>query len=483
MHFQRLFNYCQKIGKDVFPLIFLFWRDDLQLFNFSQVNSASYGGCFFKILNFSQELQHCIEYVNIFSLTKPKNQNIYFTIAEIMNELFTGIVFDGLKLIPFFAVNLGDNPEKYQFLQNTHWSSAKPCTTCLIGIDDLPFGYNFLKSDANFLEALSLFMENFSKYSEHFEDFWNHPSKINAKFYRKNYFKILNFEENLGNQIGHSFIQCISFTKEQKIVIDRYFPKQGPSAILKVHIPPFLNLISYWKGLYPMYFCNPHEPFHTLLNVMRSQIKFLIDTKSFDLPNFVSQINNEIKQEKETRKEDKDFQRHAIAYSDDVGNWHGDHYFNLIKKKERALLVVSNTTTDNQDHLLKLLVLLAIIKKANSAQLIQHKIYNKFFLWRNSISSKFESDIKLKITFHQIEHLLQQIHYLGSADNYNGQICERKNKEIGERIREIFGGGSVSQQVVRAETCKENMELCFNEPQPKKIHFEIQEWLDLVSQW
>lgn len=483
LHFQRLFEYCQNVGKDVFPLVFLFWRDDLQLFNFSQVNSASYGGCFFKILNFSQELQHCMGFVNIFSLTKPKNQKIYYTISEIFNELFTGIVFDGLKLIPFFALNLGDNPEKYDFVQSTRWSTIKPCNSCLIDIANLPFGYNFLKTDSNFLDSISAAMEKFSIYYPHFEDFFKHPSKTNAQFYRSNYFKFLRFHKSLSEACGHEFIQYLEFPKEQQELIEKYFPKQGPSSILKFHIPPFLLLVSYWKGLYPIYFCNPHEPFHTLLNVMRSHLKFLIKKNCFDLPNFVKEINNKIKEEKETRKEDKDFQKHAIVYSVQLEKWHGDHYFNLLKRKEAVMLVVSNTKQEEKSTLLKLFVLLAILKKANSSQLIQYKIYNKFFLWRNSISEVYESAIKLKITFHHLEHLIQQIHYLGPADNFNGQMCERKNKEVGERIREIFGGGSVSEQVVRAETCKENMQMCFYEQQPKKILFVIEDWLSLVSEW
>ena len=82
-----------------------------------------------------------------------------------------------------------------------------------------------------------------------------------------------------------------------------------------------------------------------------------------------------------------------------------------------------------------------------------------------------------------MEHLIQQIHYLGPGINYDGQMFERKNSKIRTKIQSIFGGGSISEQIVASETTDENLKMSMKPLLLSENDFDADSWIKLVTEW
>ena len=70
-----------------------------------------------------------------------------------------------------------------------------------------------------------------------------------------------------------------------------------------------------------------------------------------------------------------------------------------------------------------------------------------------------------------------------SESSTSPAMFERKNHEVEEKVKNLFGGGNVSKQVVSAVTIHENVRMSMHPLVLKEKKFEIQEWLGLVVEW
>lgn len=275
-------------------------------------------------------------------------------------------------------------------------------------------------------------------------------------------------EEKLPFQQLHPIQLYNNFLKERK-----QFSLVVPEIEYEIDLPPFIFLKSFWLGLFPLSLSVPMEPFHTIFNVLKAHTEFLSQKNLFQeekWKEFIKFANND---KKEKKKLGLDF-----------NFWHGDQFFQIIKKKEFMLKYVDAVLPEWQQFTQKFLVLVSVIRYANAEEIERFQIHQKLVeLWENP-QRDYKYFMKGKITQHQLHHLLHSIAYLGSCDNFNGGHHEKKHKKIGRKGVRFFLGGSVPLQVCNFETMRENFKLGMKETfQRHYPHFEVENTLKLIPEW
>lgn len=506
--FKRLYDYCAGLSNasSIAPLVFLFWDDDFEIFKFSQIQTSSRAGVTFRILNFPAKFQKSLDSIFIFSIAEPKSQDIMKDIVTLFNILFNGIQFEQQKLIPILAISLNDNPERYKYLKRCFWNSInRPCSHCSTRMKDLPFSKCPVNKDKHYLINFSDFLPHFYEYYLHRESLFHKAEEL-----LKNTTKPAISTENMEQYvtIHQNFEKKVQFFKDNhgnKFVTDIPMPENVakylqqaaklkqmpyfPKIMYDLDIPPFLFLLSYWKGLFPMYQSIPMEPFHTVFNIMKTTVHYLKGSEAIPVnnnrkikkkilqihldkaqfSNFVTKINADPKEPKK--------------FSFNIDDWHGDQYLQILK----APTIFQNfcnciTTPCEKEFTEKQFILLSLIKHSSPDIIQQHQLQQKMHNLQTQASESYLKFIKKKITSHQIDHLFQNSKYLGYFANFDGQYHEMKNKKLGKNGQRFFAGGDVSQQVVNFETSRENLKLMLPQSETKKgFQYDSEPWLQLLS--
>lgn len=475
--FRRVFEYCNKIGAR--PLCFYFYRDDFKVFDFSQVQSQSHGGLYFKILNFPNWFERKVESVNMYSLTRPHQRDVYQEIVKLFNFLWQGVIFQNNKYLPILVIDDGDNPERYSAMMHISWSSIeKPCVCCHTTMQELPFkNFNQL-NDQMLLHSFSLVFNHFYTYSASFNAFIADPNIETLKNFFKKLSVVVKTQQSVLTESGQQFLgKGRPLTENEVNSMKQHAPtrKRFPKNLFSFQFPVYLKLISFWKGFFPFYFSIPMEPFHTAYNNIKNTLSYLRENEFLNNSLFLEFVQklNDTKEKKATR------------FNTDFHKWHGDQLLQLIRDPNTAKgLCACITEAVEGQNFLKLLVILAFIRHTNDVVINQNKIFEKFTLWQTTITKKFKDYIQPKITYHQIHHLLFQILFFGAISNWDAKICEIKHRKIGRKNLSVFSGREISKQIVHTEVIRENLKLASYEKKDEvQVPFDAVSWLGLVQQW
>lgn len=475
--FSRISDYCQKINAK--PLCFYFYRDDFKVFDYSQIESQSHGGLYFKILNFPNWFEKKVESVNIYSLTKPHCRDVYEEIVKLFNYLWQGVTFGSTKYLPILVIDDGDNPERYAAMMHISWfSNEKPCVCCHTTMQELPFE-NFMQlNDQMLIHSFSTIFNHFYNYKLSLDAFLQTPSADNLKIFFKNLNLVVKVQKTVLLETGEQFLEKGRLFSDNEAQLMQYFApnrKRFPKNVMRIQFPVYLKLISFWKGFFPFYFSIPMEPFHTAYNNIKNTLCYLEENKYLDEFMFNQAIQN-LNQRKEKK---------AVRFHSNFHRWHGDQLLELIKDPNTANEFCSCIKdTNERENALKLFVILAFIRNSNDDVIKENLIFQKFSLWQQTITKKFKDYIQPKITYHQVHHLLVQIMFFGASSNWDAKIAEIKNRKIGRKNLLVFSGKEISKQIVHAEVVRENLKMatkCDNFVVP--VQFDAQAWMNLVQKW
>ena len=380
--YERCLNYCKKVKnsqgspiKNVYPLVFLFWKDDWEQFTYSQVNTVGQAGLSFRILNFPFEFQKKKESVFLWSVAKPKIQDIVDDVVHQFNVCFDGFEFDTVKFIPFLCINLADNPERYRFLKRNWWNSSKfPCSHCSVSAKHLPFEASAPFSlDMKYLQGLFQFLPHFLSYEKERDKILGDTANVMPVAQLRVFVvEHQHFQDQITSfrdSIGQRYVKQCPFDDKkvkyfQKLVQEKTMPFL-PMFSYSLDIAPFIYLSSYWKGLFPLFLSVPMEPFHTLFNIMKSTIKYLIDYEFLDaakFKEFISVVNK--------NKDQK------VKFSQDTTMWHGDQYIALLKHS-KLWLSFCDCIVEEREEVEKLGVLLSFIRHSGLEDLKRYQIGDK----------------------------------------------------------------------------------------------------------
>jgi len=464
--YKRMLEYCRNLKDEngnpianVYPLAFLFWKDDFEEFSYGQINTVSQGGLSYRILNFPFQYLQLPEATFLYAVAKPKIQDIVTDVVTQFNMLFRGIEFDKVKFVPFLSINLSDNPERYKFLKRNWWNSKKfPCSHCSIMPKYLPFESNCrFNNDATYLVQLFKFLPFFIVYvperDKMLQDSSNSMSVPQIREYIIHHQRFETKIEEFRQNCGYRFVQSTPVPPEKQKFFKRLIKTKAlPHIPMHTHsldIVPFLYLNSYWKGFFPLFHSIPMEPFHTLFNIMKATVTYLHDYQLLSeskFKAFLSDVNS--------NKNEK------VKFSENHIQWHGDQYIVLMKESALWVKFCSCIKEIERMKIMKFGILLSFVRNCSPAQLKFYHIEEKLReLQMFQLSGDYETFVQKKITSHQIIHLLQNSSFLGYMGNFDGQNNEKKHKKTGRNGARLFLGGDISHQIVNFETIRENIKL------------------------